>query len=59
MGGQCGAGGEAVGSGGGCVVERASEVGQGLVAGERGGSLWMRKGHSALVSGDGGHGKEA
>ena len=55
MGGECGAGGEA-GGGGGCVVERASEVGQGLMAGERGGSLWLWKGLRALV---GGHVEEA
>ena len=58
VGGECGAGGEA-GGGGGCVVERASEVGQGLMAGERGGSLWLWKGLRALVGGGGGHVKEA
>jgi len=56
VGGECGAGGEAGGGGGGCVVERASEVGQGLMAGERGGSLWLWKGLRALV---GGHVEEA
>jgi hypothetical protein len=56
VGGECGAGGEAGGGGGGCVVERASEVGQGLMAGERGGSLWLWKGLRALVGGGGGGG---